>query len=432
MPVLQNNNASGAIFDYFVKMLFSTVKNTLDHSKFVILKTNIMMNTKMSGKSQNKVTLLFLSIMLLSISVSFAQKENQFIHGGEVIIKSKILDEKRVMSIYLPDNYNFTIEKYPVLYLLDGKTHFYHVTGAVSFLSNQGIIPQLIVVAIYNVDRNRDFSPAHDERIPTSGGAEKFLNFFSDELIKYINKNYRTSDFSVLMGHSFGGTFATYSLLTKPEVFDAYIAISPYLHYVDNYLVKEAKDMLRSDYDSQKYFYLTVGNEPNYFSALEEFSSLIKEKSNEIIDFEYTKIETENHATIPYLSAFHGLKFIFSDFQLPVLKLEQGLSAIDEHYKSISAKYDIEIITPENLINLLGYTYLQNQDMENAIIVFTENVKRYPNSSNVYDSLGEAYETNNQFELAMESYQKAYDLGKEQNHENAFLYLQNLNRVKQK
>ncbi|MCJ7689821.1 MAG: alpha/beta hydrolase-fold protein [Clostridiaceae bacterium] len=390
------------------------------------------MNKKMSNKSGHKTLLSFLLLMVISISISFAQTKIELINGTEVTIKSKVLDEERVMSIFLPEDYDLTSRKYPVLYLLDGPTHFHHATGAVNFLSNQGIIPQMIIVSIHNVDRNRDFSPVHDERIPTSGGAEKFLDFLSDELIKFINDNYRISNFSILCGHSFGGTFTTYTLLEKPELFDGYIAISPYLQYVDNYLVKEARKMLRSDYDNQKYFYLTVGDEPDYYSALGEFSSLIEEKSNEIIDFEYSKMENENHATIPYLSVFNGLKFIFSDWQLPELNIKQGLSAIDEHYATISAKYDLENAAPENVINLLGYTYLQNQDIKNAIAVFTENTKRYPDSSNVYDSLGEAYETNNQLELAKENYQKAYDLGREQNNANTSIYQKNLNRVQQK
>ena len=369
--------------------------------------------------------------MFLYTGISFAQNKNEIILGREVTIKSTILDEERVISIYLPDGYNLTSEKYPVLYLLDGKAHFHQATGAVHFLSNYRIIPQMIVVAIHNVDRNRDFSPVYNEQIPSSGEAERFLNFVSDELTKYVDENYRTSNFSILMGHSFGGLFAAYSLLTKPEVFDAYIAISPYLQYVDNYLVEEAKNLLRSNYDSQKYFYMTVGNEPDYFPALGEFSSLIKEKSNEIIDLEYVKMEIENHATTPYLSVFNGLKFIFSDWQLPAEKFKSGLSSIDEHYKYVSAKYGFEIKTPENIINIIGYTYLRNQDMGNAIKIFTENVKRFPKSANVYDSLGEAYETNNQFELAEKNYQMAYDLGKAQNHRNTLIFQKNLIRVQQ-
>ena len=174
------------------------------------------MNKKVN-KLQSKIFLLFLVIMLLSTSISFAQNKLEILLGKEVIIKSKTLNEERIATVFLPVNYDASSQKYPVIYLLDARANFQHTTSAVNFLSRQGIIPQIIVVAIHNIDRTKDFSPVHDERMPTSGGAEKFLNFVSDELITEINKNYRTSDFSILIGHSFGGTFAVYSLLTKPE-----------------------------------------------------------------------------------------------------------------------------------------------------------------------------------------------------------------------
>ena len=78
---------------------------------------------------------------------------------------------------------------------------------------------------------------------------------------------------------------------------------------------------------------------------------------------------------------------------------------------------------------MLGYTYLQKKDYENAIKIFTENVKRYPESANVYDSLGEAYENNNQLKLARKNYQKAYDLGVVQLDGNTLIYKKNLERV---
>jgi tetratricopeptide (TPR) repeat protein len=63
------------------------------------------------------------------------------------------------------------------------------------------------------------------------------------------------------------------------------------------------------------------------------------------------------------------------------------------------------------VINLLGYIYLRKDQIDKAISVFKENIKRYPCSANVYDSLGEAYENHNQYKLARDNYQEAYDLG---------------------
>lgn len=382
-----------------------------------------------SIKMQYKFIVVFV-IVILSLNTSIAQEKTEVYSAEKISIKSDVLNEERVMSVFLPDDYGNSKNRYPVLFLLDGRTHFQHAIGAVNYLATRAIVPNLIIVSIHNVDRNRDFSPVHSERFPTSGGAEKFLNFMEKELKPYLDKTYRTSNYSVLMGHSFGGTFATYSLLTKPGLFDGYIAISPYLQYADNYVVKMAAEKLKSNYNKQKYYYMTLGDEPDYISPLKEFSFLVKEKSAKSVNFEYVKMEMENHGTIPYVSLFNGLRFVFSDWQLPPAKIKGGLVEVDNHFKSLSKKYDVKLETPENLINILGYRKLQVGDFDGAIGIFKENVRRYPNSANVYDSLGEAYEKNEQLELAKNNYQKACKIGEEKGDVNLAVYRKNLDRVK--
>ena len=105
------------------------------------------------------------------------------------------------------------------------------------------------------------------------------------------------------------------------------------------------------------------------------------------------------------------------------------LIEIDKYYMEISKKYSCEIIAQENIINRLGYNYLKKGKINNAIEIFKENVKRFPNSPNVYDSLGEAYEKNKQIKLAKLNYQKAYELGIKQNHKATLLYKKNMKRV---
>ena len=183
--------------------------------------------------------LLLLVILFSSTSILTAQREYDLVQATEVMIESSILDEMRFASIYLPPNYETGSQKYPILYLLDGRTHLHHASGAVSFLTNMGIIPQMIVVAVQNVDRTRDFSPTHVEERPTTGGAGKFLDFMEIELMPFVSRNYRTGTYDILVGHSFGGTFATYTLLEKPGLFNAYIAISPYMMYDNDFVVRE-------------------------------------------------------------------------------------------------------------------------------------------------------------------------------------------------
>jgi len=352
---------------------------------------------------------------------------------GEIItINSEILGEERGIIVYTPFSYTETKQTYPVMYLLDGDAHFHHASGIVQFMSSRGLMPEMIVVAIQNVDRTRDFSPTRVAGQPNTGGADNFMHFLSDELIPLVEKKFRANPYRILTGHSFGGEFAVFALLNEPDLFDAYIAISPYLMYDNNYMVKEARAKLRSNYPGGVMFYMTVGDEPNYFEPLGAFETIIEEKSPVGFEFKYVKMPDENHGSIPHMSIYKGLEWIYSGWGIPDGKINDGLDAINQHYADLSKKYGYEIKSPEYVLNLLGYAYLQNEEFEDAIRVFQENVKRYPESSNVYDSLGEAFENNNQFKEALKSYKKAVKIGSREMSHNLVIYTTNMERMKEK
>jgi len=381
-----------------------------------------------------KKTLLICLIGAFVVSTSNLQAgdDNKIVIGEKVTLQSKVLDEERTMLLYLPDGYDLTEANFPVMYVLDGGAHFHHASGIVQFLSSRGVMPPTILVAITNVDRNLDFTPTKIEKKENTGGADNFMSFISDELMPYVNKNYRTQPYKILVGHSLGGTFATYALLNNPEVFDAYIAISPYLMFDDNMLIAKTKTDLKPSYNDGEFFYMTLGDEPNYTETVEEFVKMVKTTSPKGLDFSYTHMTKEDHGSIPHLSIYNGLESIYSDWQLPKDKYKEGLASIDEHYKFLTDKYGYKIETPEYTINGLGYFYLQKEeDTDKAIEVFKENVKRFPASANVYDSLGEAYENSGQNEKAEKNYQKAVDIAEKENHPYLKVFTDNLNRVQE-
>jgi len=373
-----------------------------------------------------------IGVFVMNTSNLQAGDDNKIVIGEKVIIQSKVLNEERTMLVYLPDGYRRSNKTYPVLYLLDGGFHFHHTSGIVQFLSAQGIIPEMIVVAITNVDRNRDFSPTHVDRIPSSGEAGKFLSFLTVELIPFIDQNYRTQDFDILIGHSFGGTFATYALLERPYIFEAYIAISPYLHFDNQYLIKQAETKIIPDYKKNIQFYMTLGDEPAYVPSLTKLESIVETKSPKHFDFTFIQMKDEDHGSVPHLSIYNGLQAIYSDWQVPRETFIEGLASIEKHYKKISKKYGTKLEVSENTINILGYYYLNNNEFDKAIKVFKENVKRFPSSANVYDSLGETYEKNNQIKKAERNYQKAVELAENVNHPNLKVFTENLSRANQK
>jgi tetratricopeptide (TPR) repeat protein len=81
----------------------------------------------------------------------------------------------------------------------------------------------------------------------------------------------------------------------------------------------------------------------------------------------------------------------------------------------------------EDNLNMMGYQLLLKNRLKDAIAVLSLNVQLFPGSSNVYDSLGEAYMKAGQKELAIQNYEKSLKLNSK--NENAVEMLKKL-RVK--
>ncbi len=73
-------------------------------------------------------------------------------------------------------------------------------------------------------------------------------------------------------------------------------------------------------------------------------------------------------------------------------------SGFDDYYMS------------EGELNMVGYKYLQAAQIDQAITVFKINVDAFPESYNVYDSLGEAYMKKGEKALAIENYERSLAL----------------------
>ena len=75
------------------------------------------------------------------------------------------------------------------------------------------------------------------------------------------------------------------------------------------------------------------------------------------------------------------------------------------------ATLPINRFTPiRSQLNALGYTLLQHDRVEDAIVIFRLNVEQFPESSNVYDSLGEAYMVHGDRAMAIENYRRSLEL----------------------
>jgi len=88
----------------------------------------------------------------------------------------------------------------------------------------------------------------------------------------------------------------------------------------------------------------------------------------------------------------------------------EGIETAIKTYWELKENQADEYDFSENQLNRLGYSYLEEEEIEKAISVFKINVEAFPNSSNVYDSYGEALMKNKENAKAIANYKKSIEL----------------------
>ena len=284
----------------------------------------------------NSTKYTMMLFLLLSLQ-SKAQNIELFNHiSNEVItIPSKVLNQERQIYIHVPKRDPTNPSKtFPVLYLLDGENHFHILSAYIDYLSHYEIIPPIMVVGIISKDRRRDLTPTkstidyfgkNDSTYKTTGGNEHFFQFMQAELMPYIETNYKAGSFKIFAGHSFGGITTINCMLTRPDMFNAYIAISPSLWWDNKVILKLVENKLTKSVSLNKSFFYSVGNEgikdPNSFHTdLLKLDSLIVNRTPKGLIYKYKCYPEESHMSEPIVAYYDALRFIYQDWNTSVKK----------------------------------------------------------------------------------------------------------------
>jgi predicted alpha/beta superfamily hydrolase len=375
-------------------------------------------------------------IFLFGLNLVKSQNIEQIVIGTKHRLHSKILNEERDYWINLPESYNNNEEsykKYPVLIVLDGNTHFKSITGLVSYMSGNGKIPEIIIVAIQNVDRRRDYTP--DKTITVrennSGGGDKFLSFLEDELIPELNREYRTEPYRILFGHSLGGLLATHAYMKEKTLFNSFISVDPSFGTWDAKTMDKRLDSVTGN-SFERFIYLATANWgkrniKNRDRHLRFYEALNSKCEGEFpAKLEY--FENENHGSVSPIAFYNGISAIFKDYGISFRDVDTKVQLI-EHFQSISQRLSWNFKPPERLVNQIGYRMLRSRnenDTSKALEFFILNTENFPNSFNAYDSMGEAYEVFGNKKKAIENYKKVLELNPKSEH--ARMKIANLNK----
>ncbi|MEO7910786.1 MAG: alpha/beta hydrolase-fold protein, partial [Roseiflexaceae bacterium] len=173
------------------------------------------------------------------------------------------------LSVALPDSYKTSTQAYPVIYVLDGDLFFGMAAGLTPMSHWLLGIPEVIIVGIsYGMEsydqwvqlRERDFKIPEVRDAPPDSAANRFLDALTQEMIPFIEANYRTNPSDrCLYGYSSSGFFVLYALFHQPEAFQRYLSGSGDLYIAYPYVIQHAAQLAAREAATPLQLYLSAG-----------------------------------------------------------------------------------------------------------------------------------------------------------------------------
>ena len=371
------------------------------------------------------------SVLLLALASSAAAQNGSPLPWNQEVLSTTKLGTPRTIYVATPDGYQANAaQRYPVLLILDAndRAQFRLAVANVGFLADRGSIPPMIVVGVPNgSDRTHDLTPTANgrtaARFGTAGGSSAFADFLVDDVVPMVRSKYRTVPATILVGHSFGGLFALEVAARRPGAFAGIIAISPSLWWNDSSLVADYSDAIAKSPAAQRLYATSGGLEPDINVTTQRFAARMDSLKPAKVAFRYHFYPDDDHGMTPAPSLVDGLRFILEPIslaRLPVSKLDRSsdsaavVRAVIESeaaYRDGARYFGLPERLPESVLNTVGYrvlTGLGKPDL--AAWVFQRNVSLHPESTNVYDSLGDAYLAKGDTAKAKASFQTSIDV----------------------
>lgn len=284
-------------------------------------------------------SLLFMALVLmLNAGETLAQGAvlPQMAVSKSFLVQSSVNKKSYVINVILPKSYSETDGiKYPVLYVLDGRystTSFYSINETFT-LGGAKEIKEVIYVSIdANVASEADWltsrytdltpssSPVSDTAIANffklpvspSGGAQAFLATIEKDVIPLIEQKYKTAERGIF-GHSLGGLFAAYCLLTKPELFQKYAMNSPSIWWNNVEMVALADSMAKHHPNIKASIFISTGSLEGDFMNV-PVNQLIRHLKDKFSHLTITTkiFEEETHLSVVPAASSRSLRVLFS------------------------------------------------------------------------------------------------------------------------
>jgi uncharacterized protein len=228
------------------------------------------------------------------------------------------------LHIGLPASYHQEPNRhYPVVYVTDGYWDFQKITGIHGSLVYDRVAPEFITVGLGYVGENLDYgylrrwelSPVPFGDPKESGRAADFLQTISNQIIPFVEREYRADPSQrVLAGASMGGLFTLFSMYTQPELFQGYIAVTPAVVIGNNWLLDYEAKFAASGRPLPVRLHVTVGSNesPGFIGGILRYNQRVSNRKHDGLAYEFKVIEGERHAGMQFEAYVRGLRFVFA------------------------------------------------------------------------------------------------------------------------
>lgn len=366
-------------------------------------------------------------------------------------IYSEVYGQPKQLMVALPTEVTKQNQKLPVLYILDGQHWFLEAVSQYRILSHYGYLPPMIIVGV-----NTDDSP----RYGFFAGTEKLQNHFAQEIIPYVEANFQASSERLISGWQFASAFIIKTLAERPELFDGWLAASPFP--IQGQTMSLIRERLNNEsFHGETLIFATSLHENKVETGAIELATLLEQKAPDNFRWKYHQLQHEpkvaaGHRTTPLGNLYTGLRTYFENY--PVLELNNldeykdlgGHDYVTSYYQKRSQLYGFTTDIPQEgmffLIrmglnsedlslfdfymqqfidkgfiesNNIGWNmnfanfYLEQEHAEKALELYQRIAKAYPESPRPVHGMARAYQTLNNKEEALSHFEKAIKMAEQ-------------------
>ena len=333
------------------------------------------------------------------------------------IFESFKLQERRDVHYYFPENMDES-KKYPLIIVLDGEYLFEQVVANSKFFSRFHGMPQSIIVGINQSEndlRYEDCAFDRDSGLPSEKG-KSFYEFIGMELIPYLDLNYSTAPFKMIVGYDITANFMNYWLFKDNSIFDGYVSISPTLAPE-----MESRVPMRLGIIENQIFYQLIvegeaSNDKQRILAMDKGLKAIDKESLHYFFDEYTNADHISVATYGIGKAFDNIFGMFKpispkEYKTQILTSEEPVyNYLENKYQGIEDMFGFSKPVELNDIMAIYAASRKKEDFESLKPLSDLCKKEYPQTMLGFYFEAEYYEQLGEPKKALRTFEKSFQM----------------------